>query len=292
MPVRSVALRRLFLLLLLAAPGLSLGQDAADPTPDTSEGASEEVVEDPPRGVAAFGVTAGFPAYRTMAASVSLQQQFAGLALRGGWTPWAGPFAGASLRAYPPLPVPAPTYLAAGANASRAGVAPFAAAGAHVPVSRNWRVDLEAGAAWTPLLDERQVAPYLTVGVSFATSVEIREAPEYGDGATTGIGASAPAPACEVEGPPEPAGLSGAVARTVSAFLEDARATYGSVYTGLRYDYELASTDLSGRDASVRVDYEGSVQPIAGGARQSASGMATVDFQWNGCGWRRTGLSY
>lgn len=79
---------------------------------------------------------------------------------------------------------------------------------------------------------------------------------------------------------------------TLQRWIDSARATYGSVYTDLRYDVDVTSTTLEGNDATVRLRYRGSVREIATGLRHEAEGEASATFRWSGCAWRNTGVAY
>jgi hypothetical protein len=49
---------------------------------------------------------------------------------------------------------------------------------------------------------------------------------------------------------------------------------------------------VEGDRATLTVAYAGSVVEIVTGQVVEASGEAEVDFRWDGCRWRRTGLRY
>ena len=276
---RRLSLAVLLLLAGWAAAGLQPGGTAAD----------EERL-----GLAAFGVSAGFPAYQTYALNASMQYRFIGLALRATWTTDAGVYGALALRGYPPIPgSPVPVFLELGVGSHRGGLTSFAAAGAHLPLAQHVRLDLEAGAARVPLLDDHQFVPFLSLGVSCAFAFDISEPLERSRTRraeearqrreAAGIG-------CEAE--PDPSLLSGAVSSTVSAFLRDARATYGSLYTNLDYSYDIVEIEVDGARASATIRYEGSVTEIASGKKITAAGSASASYRWNGCSWRRTSIDY
>lgn len=266
-------------LVLLAAP-------AAQEDPAAAASADDDTIP----ALVAIGIDAGFPAYQTVTARASLQARFVGVAVRGGWGAGSGPYVGATLRGYPPIPgSPVPVWAGGGLGATAAGATPFVAAGAHVPVAPRWRVDVEAGVAFPELLDDRNVAPHVAVGASYAFGVDLDASPRAAasdDADDEYEGAS-----CEPT-PPDPSRLDAALDATVSAFVADARASYGSLYDSLRYSVRVRGRDVDGDVARVRVSYSGSVREIATGERVSASGDARATFRWNGCGWRRTDLSY
>jgi hypothetical protein len=275
--------RRVFLGL---ACSLALGAAAAQGASAADATVSGVVAEAP--AVAAFGVAFGFPAYRTAGLGASLQSGAFGAAVRAAWGS-AGVAVGLQARAYPPVPWPVPTYVAVGADLYGGGVAPHVAVGAHVPLAERWRLDVEGGVAWPPLLDARVLAPYLSMGVGYAFALTIAPAAAP-VGAPTAAGAGTNA-AC-VAGAPEPALLDAAVDATVRRFVADATAAYGSLYRGLAYRVRIAERDVRGDVARVEVAYDGSVVERATGRTIEASGTAEVAFEWRGCAWVRTGLTY
>jgi hypothetical protein len=276
------ALPVLTLLLVCVAAGAAWGQGASgDP-------ASAEMVEmDAVPAVAAFGVQFGFPAYRTAGVSASLQARFAGLAVRLGGGP-GGFAAGVQARAYLPLPLPVPTFVGVGIDSFGGRLAPHAVLGVHLPVAERWRLDVEGGVAWVPLLDERRVVPHIGVGISYALAVGL---PPATTAAADRAASGGPGARCQA-GPPEPAALDAAVAATVRRFVADAIATYGSAYRGLRYGTAVRVVALEGSAATMGVAYQGSVIEILTGREIAASGEAEVDFRWDGCRWVRTALRY
>lgn len=270
---------------LLLAGFTAAAQTVAEPAPVIAAVA----VAEPTHAVAAFGVQFGFPAYRTAALSASLQARFVGMALRVGGGPGGVAF-GLQARAYPPIPGPVPTFIGVGIDAYAGRIAPHAVIGLHLPVGERWRLDAEVGAAWVRLLDETNVTPYLGVGASYAFAVDLSAA-----AASTGGGRTPAAQAAAVRcvvGPADPAGLDAALASTVRRFVADATATYGSVYRDLRYSTAVVRRTVDGDRATIEVAYEGSVIEILTRREVSASGVAEVDFRWDGCRWLRTGLRY
>ena len=271
----------LLALALLAAPwAMAQPEAVAGGTEGTEAGF---LVADTVPAVASFGVQFGFPAYRTASVSVSLQARFAGFAVRAGGGPGGVTF-GLQARAYPPIPIPLPVYLAGGVDLYAGRVAPHLALGLHVPLGGRWRIDVEVGAAWTPLLDEVRVAPLLGVGASYAVPFGL----PVGDGApvaTAAVDERVSGPTCEA-GAPDLAALDAAVAATVRRFVADAVATYGSVYRDLRYRTSVVDRRVDGERATLTVAYSGSVVEILTGR------VVEADFSWDGCRWRRTGLRY
>ena len=254
----------------------------------TSAVAQAEEPSDTVPALASFGVSAGFPSFQTFAASASLQSSFVGMAVRGGYGPNAGASIGATLRGYPPIPgSPVPVWIGAGAAATAGTVVPHVAAGAHIPVARRWRVDVEVGGAWSRLGVERSWVPHLVLGASYAFAVDVVPASANRGRSTAGGRGAACTP-----GPADPALLSAALRRAETSFLNDARATYGSLYRGLRYSLDVVDNDVRGDEATIELRYEGSVVEIATGTRTEASGRASVSFRWDGCGWSTTDIDY
>jgi hypothetical protein len=279
-------LRIAFLALVLAG-AWALGTVGAQEAPGAPDGSVSGVVDEVP-AVAAFGVAFGFPAYRTAGLGASLQAGAFGAAVRAAWGS-AGIAVGLQARAYPPVPWPVPTYVAAGADLYGGSVAPHLAVGAHVPLAERWRLDVEGGVAWPPLLDARPLAPYLSLGVGYAFALTI--APSTSTVPAPVAAGAGTAEAC-LAGPPDAALLNAAVDATVRRFVADATATYGSLYRGLDYRVRVVERDVQGDQARLEVAYEGSVVERATGRTIEASGTAEVTFQWRGCGWVRTGLTY
>jgi len=270
-------------LLLASFPAAAQTVAAPAPVIDAVEAA------EPTPAIAAFGVQFGFPAYRTATLSAGLQARFVGMTLRVGGGPGGLAF-GLQARAYPPIPGPVPVFVGVGVDAYAGRIAPHAVIGLHLPVGERWRLDAEVGAAWVRLLDETNVAPYLGVGVSYAFAVDLAAAAaSTGGGRTPGVQTAAVG--CVV-GPADPAGLDAALAATIRRFVADATATYGSAYRGLRYRTTVVRRTIDGDRAMLAVSYEGSVIEILTGREISASGVAEVDFRWDGCRWLRTGLRY
>lgn len=280
--------------------GGAVDGDAAPPAAPPFEASLEEpIVGDDEAGeeavpaLVAVGVDGGFPAYRTVALRASLQVRYVGVAARLGWGPGSGAYVGGTLRGYPPIPgSPLPVWIGGGLGATSAGATPFAAVGAHVPVAPRWRVDVEAGVAFPELLDDRTVAPHVALGVSyaFATSLDTSE-PEASAAAPRDPAERYAGARCEPT-EPDPSRLRSALNDTVDDFIDDLRATYGSLYTGLSYSVRVRDRDVDGDVARLTVRYRGSVREIATGERHSTSGEAEATFRWNGCEWRRAGLSY
>lgn len=280
------------LLVAFSALQPALGQAAAEDGPTGEAPAAGEAPatgeEEPTLALAAVGLSAGFPSYQTVAPTVSLQSGHFGVQAKASWTP-AGPYLGLQLRGYPPVPIPVPVFVGVGGGFYGRDFSYHAALGAHVPLGLNARLDLEGGVANVPLLDGRVWAPHLAVGVSYAFPVEI--APGGGPDGLRG-GAFVTTPRCAEPTEPDEGALGEAVARTVEEWLDSARATYGSVYTDLSYRYRVVSTRVDGDEATVVVEYAGSVTEIATGQRHSASGEAKATFVWTGCGWRNTDVDY
>ncbi|HEX7003740.1 MAG TPA: hypothetical protein VF168_06105 [Trueperaceae bacterium] len=282
MPTRRWVLYSSKLLLVFLVVSIGLAQNEGS----TSE---PEVL-----GLAAVGVSAGFPAFQAYALNASVQYRFVGLATRATWTADAGVYGSLALRGYPPIPgSPVPVFLEAGLGSHSGGAVPFLAAGGHIPLGRRLRLDIEAGAASVPLLDQRQVVPFLSAGVSYAFAFDpshalsTRRADREAEARERVMARGGD---CGLE--PDGAKVGRAVAATVSGFLRDARATYGSLYTNLSYSYDIEEIEVNGDRASASISYQGTVTEIATGKTISASGSASARFRWNGCSWSRTGVSY
>jgi hypothetical protein len=286
-----------FMLIALVAAPWAMAQSAAIGEPagadaghNASGAGTDLVAADTVSALASFGVQFGFPAYRTAALSAGLQARFVGVAVRVGGGP--GGFAlGLQARAYPPIPIPLPVYVAGGVDLYAGRVAPHVAVGAHVPLGGGWRIDVQAGAAWTPLLDEVRVVPLLGVGASYTIPLVLPAGGEGAAAATGATGGRIAVPACE-PGPPDLAALDAALADTVRRFVADAVAAYGSVYRDLRYRTSVEERRVEGNRATLTIAYAGSVVEILTGRPVEASGEAEADFRWDGCRWRRTGLRY
>ncbi|MFO7545881.1 MAG: hypothetical protein R6W77_10340, partial [Trueperaceae bacterium] len=251
-----------------------------------------------PPALFTIGLTGGFPSYQTAALALSFQAQYVGLQVKGSWTA-AGPFIGAQLRGYPPIPVPVPLYIGVGAGVYGPNASYHAAIGTHVPLGRTARLDVEGGVASVPLLDGRAWAPHVAVGVSYAVPLpSSRGGPTSASGspgtplAAGGERGGAGPGACGEAASPDDAALMAAFRLTLRQWIDSARATYGSVYTDLSYDYDVEEASIRGDEGSVRVRYRGSVREIATGTRHEASGDAAATFRWNGCTWRNTGVNY
>jgi hypothetical protein len=247
----------------------------------------EGAIERAPASVT-LSLHGGLPAYRTVGAGAALRAEQFGVAVRGGWGS-VGAAVGAQARWYPPLPAPVPLFLGVGVDAHGGGAVPHAVVGAQVPLGRNWRLDLEAGAARARLAGEPVWAPHLSVGVGFAFAVDL---PHAGDGpAVAPVRSSAAGAAC-VPGDPDPALLDAAVGASVRAFVRDGVALYGNAYRNLRYRYSIVGRDVDGELATVRIRFEGSARAVLGGELVEASGSAEADYRWTGCSWRQTALRY
>jgi hypothetical protein len=167
------------------------------------------------------------------------------------------------------------------------------AVGAHVPLGKNLRFDLEGGVANVPVLAERGWAPHLAVGVSYAFPVDLTVGNSGGAVLEpVAAGAAVTVAACSQPRDPDPNLIATAVEHTVNEWLRSAQATFGSVYRDLSYSYRISSSTLTGAKAAVTVTYSGSVTEILTGAQHSATGTASATFSWNGCRWVGTGVEY
>lgn len=217
-----------------------------------------------------------------------------GLQLKGSWTE-VGPYLGAQVRGYLPIPVPVPIFIGVGGGVYGDNFSYHAAVGAHVPLGKNMRFDVEGGVANVPLLAERSWAPYLAVGVSYAFPVDLSTTARADE---AGVSPVAPADqtsvtaSCGEPRDPDCALVSSAVEATVRDWLLSAQATFGSVYTDLSYSYRVVGTSVDGNRAKATVEYSGSVTEILTGTRHSATGTASATFAWSGCRWVNTGVEY
>jgi hypothetical protein len=298
----SVAAALLFLLGALSF-NVAAAQAAMPPTADPAEpaamaaeaGDDEEVVGElssTPLGLFSVGVAAGFPSYQTVAIAAAIQAQHVGFQVKGSWTA-AGPFIGVQLRAYPPIPIPGPIYVGVGGGSYGSNTTYHAALGAHVPLGKNLRFDVEGGIANVPVLNQRTWAPHLAVGVSYAFPVELgpsgRRAEEVDSGPVELL---PPSESCKEPREPDRSMLRGAVEAVIKDWLKSAQATFGSVYTDLSYSYKINPPSIRGNIGHVSVSYRGSVREILTGAKHSASGTASATFGWNGCGWGGGDVEY
>lgn len=254
------------------------------------EAVERDLADEAAPAVFAVGISAGFPAYQTVALTVSLQAQFVGAQLKGSWTP-AGVYLGGQLRAYPPIPVPVPIYVGVGGGIYGSFASYHFAVGTHVPLGTALRLDLEGGVANVPQLDKRGWVPHLAAGISYAFPVELSAAAGPAS-ATVGHAGSPPAARCETPTEPNREQIPGIIEDMVDDFILSARATYGSVYTGLSYGYNISSVRITGKTANVTVKYSGSVTEILTGTNHSASGTAKVQLYWTGCAWGGGSVEY
>lgn len=269
----------------------SAGSVASDNGSEDGHEVTGELDSTPP-AIFSIGLSAGFPSYQTIALNASIQAQYVGLQLKGSWTA-AGPYFGAQLRAYPPIPIPVPIFIGVGGGVYGDNLSYHAALGAHVPLSKNLRLDLEGGVANVPVLAERGWAPHLAVGVSYAFPVLSSTRTSESDDSLVGAPSAAPvAPSCSDPQEPDARLLSAAVDATVQDWLRSAQATFGSVYKDLSYSYRISGTSVNGANARASVSYSGSVTEILTGTRHSASGTARATFSWSGCRWVNTGVEY
>lgn len=239
------------------------------------------------------GVHGGLPGYRNVGVGAAVKADQFGVALRGGWGTVGASF-GAQGRWYPPVPAPLPFYVGLGVDAYAGNATPHAVLGAHVPLSRAWRFDLEGGVARATLAGNTVWAPHVSAGVAYAFTFDLGASePGEGDaGVSSGPSARGPGGARCEPGPPDPGALDAAVGAAVQSFVRDGVALYGNAYRDLRYRYAIERRDLVGDDATVDVRYSGSARAVVGGEVVQAAGVAQARFTWNGCTWRLRDLSY
>lgn|GEM_PF-1259986 len=283
----------LTLSLTLAHPEDAAGSEAQDP--DAT--AAAEMVEqefDEDLALATFGVSAGFPSYQTYALNAGFRYEFIGLNARATYTPFAGLYAGASIRAYPPIPgIPLDMFLEAGGGVHDAGMVPFVGGGAHVPLSPELRLDLEGGAAFVPMINGRDTVPYVSVGVSYVFALDPADIRTGSSSRASTMeerfSAASGGQVCTEPTEPTSDGISGIVDDIVSDIVRQLRATYGAQARNVSYSYSVGSVSISGNNATASVPYRGSA--TYAGERHSISGTATATFRWTGCNWVSQGFS-
>jgi hypothetical protein len=271
----------LALVLALAQTAAAQVAVAAGPSGDTIEGRLTGV----PTSVA-IGVQAGLPGYRVASLVGSVRAGGFGVAARLGYGT-VGVSGGAQLRLYAPLPGFVPVYVAGGLDVYAGNTAWHAAAGVHVPLGGRLRIDLEGGAARTSTLLGPLWAPYASLGVSYAFTVDP-------DAATSG-GAAAraePGDARRCDAQPDADAIPAGVDAAVRGFIADAAALYGTSYRDLTYRYQIVDTQVTGARARVSIAYEGSVREVLTGRTLDASGSAVGELRWDGCAWQTVSVSY
>ena len=276
------------LLAALAVLALACVANAQDGAPVEVEGAVERAP-----ATLMVGVHGGLPGYRNVGLGAALKADQFGVALRGGWGTVGASF-GAQARWYPPLRSPAPFSVGVGIDAYEGNVTPHGVLGAHVPLARSWRLDVEGGAARASLAGTAVWAPHLSVGVSYAFTFDVDAGAGSVDeaaGAPRPTGLDAVGTRCE-PGPARPERLDDAVHAAVRAVVRDGGALYGNAYRDLRYRYAIERRQVSGDDAVVDVRYSGSARAVVGGELVEAAGVAQVRFTWGGCSWRLRDLQY
>lgn len=250
-----------------ATPGVSFAQDF------TAEQAP---------AMFSIGLATGFPTYQVAALTAGVQMEFIGFQLKGGWTV-AGPYFGAQVRGYLPIPAGVPVYIGVGGGVYGSSQQFHIVAGTHVPITEHVRLDFEAGVANVPLLTERAWVPHIAAGISYSIAVDTRSAgasPVHMAGGTGGAAGT-----CEAA-EPDASRIPGAVNQVVTDIIQSARATYGSVYTDLQYAYDIVSVDHQHDRAEVTVQFQGSVRERLSGEPHSEAGVGGVALTWAGCGWR------
>ncbi len=239
------------------------------------------------------GVHGGLPGYRNVGVGAAIKADQFGVALRGGWGTVGASF-GAQGRWYPPVPAPMPFYVGLGVDAYAGNATPHAVLGAHVPLARAWRLDLEGGVARASLAGTTVWAPHLSVGVAYAFTFDLGPSEPGDDAAAVSELPSSRGPVgvrCE-PGPPDPGALDAAVSAAVQSFVRDGVALYGNAYRDLRYRYAITGRSFEGDDADVDIRYSGSARAVVGGEVVEAAGVAQARFTWSGCTWRLRDVSY
>lgn len=240
------------------------------------------------------GLATGFPTYQAATVAIGAQMEFVGVQLKGGYTA-AGAYFGAQVRGYPPFPIPMPVYFGVGGGVYGSNNSFHVAVGTHIPVTEHLRIDLEAGMANVPLLNERTWAPHIAAGVSYVFAVDTgTSSTTRTPAAVMEVGArdsAASVGSCE-PGEPNLTQVPSVVQATIDDMILSARATYGSTYTDLQYSYNITDIAASGDTADVTINYSGSVRNRLGGQVESASGQAGVALSWTGCNWRAGDVWY
>ena len=289
----SADLRRcgVYLVALALLAPWALGAETTAATDDAEGATIEGFVERAPATLM-LSLQGGLPAYRTASLGAALKADGFGVALRGGWGSVGASF-GAQARYYPPLPGVVPLYLGVGADVYAGSVTPHGVVGAHLPVSRAWRLEIEGGVASATLGGERVWSPHVSVGVAFALSLDLPDDGSDGTAVSASEASAARTAGARCDsGPADPALIDAAVAREVRSFVRDGVALYGNAYRDLRYRYTIVDRSVAGDRAEVTIRYEGSARAVLGGGLVEASGRASATFVWTGCTWRLDDLRY
>ena len=254
------------------------------------DGVERGTHEDLPRlALGSVGLASGFPGYQLYGLRAGVQVDAFGLALRGSYTS-LGPYLGLAARYYLPVPIPAPTFVSLEGGVFNQKPVVALTAGAHVPLARHVRLDLEGGVSRVEVLGEAQLLPSVTIGLSYTFAFEpaAREA-QVREGREAGVVLG---PHCPEVLEPDRAALRAAFSREVRAFLAEAQVVYAGTYRDLTYSYRVSRLEIDGVRGIVEAEYEGSVREVFGGNRVAASGTVTAEFRWDGCRWTLTSASY
>jgi hypothetical protein len=87
-------------------------------------------------------------------------------------------------------------------------------------------------------------------------------------------------------------GLLATFDASLSAFIADATATYGTQYANLQYQLSSKTGTITGEQGTVTTGYSGTVQELSTGEGVSANGIITANFAWDGCVWQLVDYSF
>jgi hypothetical protein len=266
---------------------LLVGQGGLAAEGDTIERGTHE---DLPRfALGSVGIAGGFPGYQLYGLRAGVQVDAVGLALRGSYTS-LGPYLGLAARYYLPIPIPAPTFVSLEGGVFNQKPVVALTAGAHVPLARNVRLDLEGGVSRLEVLGEARLLPAISLGLSYTFAFE--PAAREMEREVTREAGPAPGPRCPEPLEPDRAALRAAFSREVRNFLAEAQVVYAGTYRDLAYSYRVSRLEVEGARGVVEAEYEGSVREILGGNRVETSGTVTAEFRWDGCRWSLMSASY
>jgi hypothetical protein len=235
-----------------------------------------------------FGV--GYPTYQLYHLYYGFQRDQFGVAFKGSYTASDGILLSVAGRYYTPIPVPVPTFVSLGAGIAGGNAVISATFGAHIPFGFDspWRATLEGGVAY---VGNQGIRPVISLGVGYVFYVDAaplseeelkrRELLSLGN--------------CREDQltKPKPDILRAAFDQTVQNWIDGNRAQYAGVFTNLRYSLDVKDTTFNeeGNEATIFADFSGSVEEVASGNEQSASGSVEAKFGWTGCSWRSLGYT-
>lgn len=238
------------------------------------------------------GIGGGFPGYQLYTLNFSFQKATLGVAFRGSWTA-AGPYISVAGRYYTPIPIPVPTYVSVGAGSYGANPTFFANFGAHIPLGldSNFRVNIEAGGAYTPILDDWTFLPTVSIGLGYTFFIDAAPIPAE-ELERRALEAEARNAGCTEIRDPSSDGLSEAFDNALDRELNQARAAFAGVYSGLSYSITSSDTEIDGDLAVVTKSFSATYREVLTGKTREASGTVRAKFRWYGCGWSYSGRSF